>query len=117
MERTGPANHQGWVRLRRSDGLVRLELGGEVDALMEQALEHAVTEARTGDLPVEVDTRSVTFMDSLALTSLARLAVGHHTAVFVDPPDLVRFLLDVTRLGEVVQIRETGTGADATAST
>lgn len=110
---------QGWVRLRRSDGVVRLELGGEVDALMEQALEHAVTEARTGDLPVEVDTRAVTFMDSLALTSLARLAVGQHTAVFVDPPDLVRFLLDVTRLGDVVQIRDTGdeAGAGATATT
>lgn len=116
MERTGPVDNQGWVRLRRTDGLVRLELGGEVDAVMEQALEHAVTEARTGDLPVEVDTRAVTFMDSLALTSLARLATGQHTAIFVDPPDLVRFLLDVTRLGDVVQIRETGTGA-STAST
>lgn len=105
---------QGWVRLRRTDGLVRLELGGEVDALMEHALEQAVTEARTRDLPVEVHTRAVTFMDSLALTSLARLAVGEHTAVFVDPPDLVRFLLEVTRLGDVVEIRETGTGATAT---
>lgn len=113
MEDTGPVHHQGWLRLRRTDGLVRLELGGEVDALMEQALEQAVTEARTRDLPVEVDTRAVTFMDSLALASLARLAVGQHTAIFVDPPDLVRFLLDVTRLGDVVQIRETGTGTAA----
>lgn len=101
----------GWVRVRTRPHSVLLELGGEVDAVMEGELERAVTEARSRDLPVEVDTRSVTFMDSLALASLARLTAGQRATTFVDPPDLVRFLLEVTRLGEVIAIRESGDGA------
>ena len=101
----------GWVRVGAVDGRVRIVLGGEIDASMEDALDQAVSEARASAHPVEIDARSVTFMDSLALTVLARFAAAHHSVVFIDPPGIVRFLLDVTRLGEVVEIRETGTSA------
>ena len=101
----------GWVRVDRLAGRVRIVLGGEVDASMEDALEQAVSEARASGTPVEIDVHSVTFMDSLALTVLARFAAAHDSAVFIDPPDIVRFLLDVTRFGEVVEIRSTGTRA------
>ena len=99
----GPA--AGTVTLHASPDRVRLILRGELDMLMKTELLDAVHEAVLHDVPVEVDVRDVTFMDSSALAALSRLIqASSHRATFISPPPVVRFLLDVTRIGELVDI-------------
>jgi len=84
---------------------VRLILSGELDMLMKVELLDAVHEAVLHDVPVEVDVRDVTFMDSSVLAALSRLIQAtRHRPTFISPPPVVRFLLDVTRIGDLVDI-------------
>ena len=53
--------------------------------------------------PVDVDASTVTFMDSAVLALLAHLAYQHRVRLF-DPPDAVCFLLETTRLVELVEV-------------
>jgi anti-anti-sigma factor len=89
----------------------RLVLSGEVDVALGAELSEAVTEAERVGLPVEIDARHVTFMDSSGVSMLARLA--HRTPgrlTLIQPPDVVRFLLEVTRIGEVVDVLDADPG-------
>ncbi|MDD9208058.1 STAS domain-containing protein [Georgenia sp. 10Sc9-8] len=89
----------------------RLVLSGEVDVSLTQELTEATGEAQRRGLPVEIDVRNVTFMDSSAMAMLARLAYQvPERLTFIQPPDVVRFLLDVTALHELVDVVEEDPG-------
>ncbi|GAA4430430.1 hypothetical protein GCM10023169_33860 [Georgenia halophila] len=102
----------GEVMLRSTDGRVRLVLTGEIDASLAPRLSSATAEALARELPIDIHTRSVTFMDSSALTYLARMASTYQPRrlTFVDPSDVVLFLLDVTKVGDVVEVVERDRG-------
>ncbi|MFD1507518.1 STAS domain-containing protein [Georgenia yuyongxinii] len=100
-----PEPEPGTVALFALEDRVRLVLSGELDLATKADLLRAVREAVRYDQPVEVDTRHVTFMDSSAITTLSRLT--QHTdqrPIFISPSDVVRFLLDVTMIGELVDV-------------
>ncbi|MCK6210110.1 STAS domain-containing protein [Georgenia sp. EYE_87] len=100
-----PEHELGTVALILTKTHVRLALAGELDLATKAELLEAVREAARHDRPVEVDARHVTFMDSSAIAALSRLVqLTDHRPIFISPPDVVRFLLDVTRIGELVDI-------------
>ena len=101
----------GSVHLMVSPVRTRLVLSGEIDVALSAELTEAVAEAEQAGTPVEIDARHVTFMDSSGVALLARLA---HRApgrlTIIQPPDVVRFLLEVTRIGDVVDVVEDDPG-------
>ncbi len=55
--------------------------------------------------------RHVTFMDSSVIAVLARLAYRLPDRLrVIEPPDVVRFLLEVTKIGEIVDIIDADPG-------
>jgi anti-sigma B factor antagonist len=108
---TPATSETGSVHVMVSRERTRLVLSGEVDVALGADLSEAVTEAERVGLPVEIDARHVTFMDSSGVSMLARLA--HRTPgrlTLIQPPDVVRFLLEVTRIGEVVDVLDADPG-------
>jgi anti-anti-sigma regulatory factor len=103
---TGPREDQdGSVAVLTSPSGVRLVLSGPVDASLSDELTAATREAAQARLPVDVDTRTVTFMDSTVIAAIAHLAHRiPHRVRFIEPPELVQFLLEVTHIGEVVDV-------------
>ena len=98
-------NGPGSVHTLLEADRTRLVLSGEIDVAVTEELTEAVTEAESAGFPVDVDARHVTFMDSSGIALLARLATrtpGRLT--LIQPPDVVRFLLDVTRIGDLVDV-------------
>ena len=86
-------------------GRVRLVLAGSIDQLCMAELEEAVAETVRTGLPVEIDTRHVTFMDSAGIGALRSLAMtSPHGVTFIEPAEVVRFLLHVTHLDATVEI-------------
>lgn len=93
----------------------RVVLTGEIDAELGPDLIEAAAEAEDAGRPVEVDARYVSFMDSTGVAFLARLASRcEGRLVLIRPPDLVRFLIDVTAIREVLDVTDTDPGVDAT---
>lgn len=85
----------------------RIVLSGEIDADLVPELQEAAADAEATGLPIEVDAQHVTFMDSSGIAFLARVAsrsTGHIRVLHA--PDAVRFLLDVTKIGELVDLVE-----------
>ncbi len=83
----------------------RIVLSGEIDAELGPELLEAADDALSGELPVEVDSRLVTFMDSTGVAFLARLASrAPRRVVLLDPPELVRFLIDTTRVSTLLDV-------------
>ena len=83
----------------------RIVISGEIDADLAPDLLEAATDAETTGLPIEVDAQHVTFMDSSGIAFLARLASRSGDRVRVlRAPDTVRFLLEVTRIGELLEL-------------
>ena len=83
----------------------RIVLSGEVDADLGPELQEATAEAEVRGLPIEVDAHHVTFMDSSGVAFLARLAIrSQHRVQLLRVPPTVRFLLDVTRIGELLDV-------------
>lgn len=104
-ERTSGDNGPGSVHTLLDPQRTRLVLSGEIDVAVTEELTEAVTEAESAGLPVDVDARHVTFMDSSGIALLARLATrtpGRLT--LIQPPDVVQFLLDVTKIGDLVDV-------------
>ncbi|MFH5821099.1 STAS domain-containing protein [Georgenia sp. AZ-5] len=98
----------------------RLLLSGEVDVSMNAELNQVVEDAMLRAVPVDVDSRAVTFMDSSVVAMLARLAYRlPYRLQVIEPPELVRFLLDVTELGDIVDVVEQDPGfpGDGTTAT
>lgn len=83
----------------------RIVLSGEIDADLGADLNEATSAAEGSGLPVEIDAHHVTFMDSSGVAFLARLASRspHRVRVLRAPPT-VRFLLEVTRIGDLLDI-------------
>lgn len=86
---------------------IRIILAGEIDADLAGDLQDATTAVERSGLPVEVDTHHVTFMDSSGVAFLARLATRSSYRVrLLNVPPTVRFLLEVTRIGELLDVAE-----------
>lgn len=83
----------------------RIVVSGEIDADLGPDLQEAATDAEATGLPIEVDATHVTFMDSSGIAFLARLASRSADRVRVlRAPDPVRFLLEVTKIGELLDL-------------
>jgi anti-anti-sigma factor len=83
----------------------RIVLAGEIDADLAADLHQAAADAESAGLPIEVDTQHVTFMDSSGVAFLARLSTRSAEPVrLIRVPPTVRFLLDVTRIGELLDV-------------
>ncbi|SDR77995.1 STAS domain-containing protein [Paraoerskovia marina] len=83
----------------------RIVLSGEIDADLGADLAEATSHAEAAGLPVEIDAHHVTFMDSSGVAFLARLASRNpHPVRVLRAPPTVRFLLEVTRIGELLEI-------------
>jgi len=88
---------------------IRIILAGEVDADLAGDRQDATTAVERSGLPVEVDAHHVTFMDSSGVAFLARLATRSAYRVrLLNVPPTVRFLLEVTRIGELLDVSEDG---------
>lgn len=80
-------------------------LGGEIDIDLTAELVGACDVALRMGLPVDFDVRDVTHMDSSAIAMIARVAYASTTPPrLIRPPDVVEFLLEVTGIGEVVEV-------------
>ncbi len=91
----------------------RVVLSGEIDADIGTELGEAIAHAEKSGLPVEIDAHHVTFMDSSGVAFLARLASRSPNKVRVlRAPPTVRFLLEVTRIGELLEIVDDDPGFD-----
>lgn len=103
----------GSVRVRNSTGRTELVLAGEVDMSLADELSAAVDEVLRLGRPIDVDVREVTFLDSSGLSKLVRLATSADSRPrLIEPPEFVSFLLEVTRLDEVMEVvpAQDGTG-------
>jgi anti-sigma B factor antagonist len=90
---------------------VRLVLTGEIDQSMNTDLADAVNEAISLAVPVQIDVRHVRFMDSSGIALIAYLAQRTPSPItMIQPPDVLRFLLEVTHLDEVLNITEDDPG-------
>lgn len=83
----------------------RIVVSGEIDADLSADLQEATADAEATGLPIEVDAQHVTFMDSSGIAFLARLASRSAERVRVlHAPEPVRFLLEVTKIGELLEL-------------
>ena len=90
----------------------RIVLSGEVDADLAADLREATADAEATGLPIEVDAQHVTFMDSSGIAFLARIATRSTERVrVIRAPETVRFLLEVTRIGELLDVADEPAGA------
>lgn len=95
----------GAVQVLVGEDRVRIVLSGDVDSDLGDDLVEAATEADRHDLPIEVDAHHVTFMDSAGVAFLARLSIrSKHRVRLLRVPPTVKFLLEVTRIGELVDV-------------
>lgn len=93
----------------------RIVLEGEIDADLGPELIDAAGEADKAQLPIDVETSNVTFMDSSGVAFLARLAARSSQPVtVVSPPEVVEFLLNLTKIGDMLEITHEDPGVDAT---
>ena len=97
----------GSVHILLEDESTTIVLAGEIDADMAAELQEATSAAEAAGKPVVVDAHHVTFMDSSGVAFLARLAIRTPARVkLVNVPPTVRFLLDVTRIGDLLDVIE-----------
>lgn len=95
----------GTVRVITSEDVVRLVLRGEIDATLTLELADATALAVRECLPIIVDVGQVDFMDSTGVAFLARLAArAPHGVGLVNVTATVRFLLEVTQIGGLVEV-------------
>jgi anti-sigma B factor antagonist len=86
------------------DERTRIVLSGEVDADLAADLAEATAAAEANGLPIDIDAQHVTFMDSSGIAFLARIASRSSRPVrILHAPETVRFLLEVTRIGELLE--------------
>lgn len=111
----------GSVHVLFEPELTRVVLTGEIDAELGPDLLEAADDALTTARPIEVDSHLVTFMDSTGVAFLARLASrAARRVVLLDPPDVVRFLIETTRISSLLDVvvrQGDATGSDDPAAT
>lgn len=89
----------------------RVVLSGEIDADLAADLNQATQDVQESMLAVEVDVHHVTFMDSTGVAFLARLtAVTNEPVRIFNTPPTVRFILEVTSIGNLLEIVEDDAG-------
>jgi len=111
----GPPADPGSVHVILGSRKTRVVLTGEIDAELGPDLLEASADAAEAGRPVEVDVQHVTFMDSTGVAFLARLASrSPGKLVLIKPPDLVRFLTEVTSIKQVLRVVEEDPGVDST---
>lgn len=87
------------------NGRTRIVLSGEIDADLAADLADAIEAAEAAALPIDIDAHHVTFMDSSGIAFLARVATRVQQPVRVlRAPESVRFLLQVTRIHELLEV-------------
>ena len=107
------AAEPGSVHVIHGSERTRIVLSGEVDADLGADLQEATAEAERAGLPIEVDAHHVTFMDSSGVAFLARLSTRSTSRVrLIRVPPTVRFLLEVTRIGELLDVVDGDPGFD-----
>ncbi|GAA4289069.1 STAS domain-containing protein [Georgenia daeguensis] len=106
----GARSGAGTARLIAGGGeRVLLELSGEVDAQLWPDLQHLGGEAERHAVPIDVDLRRVTFMDSTGISFLAGLVHRGAAPVRVlNPSPAATFLLEVAGLADRVQVEDFG---------
>ena len=105
----------GSVHVIVGSARTRIVLSGDVDADLSPDLVEAAAEAERAGLPIDVDGQHVTFMDSSGVAFLARLSTRSPERVrAIRMPPTVRFLLEVTRIGELLDIVDEDPGSDMT---
>ena len=105
-DRSAPLRGEpGTVHVFLGADRTRIVLSGEIDADLGTDLHQATADAERAGLPIEVDTHHVTFMDSSGVAFLARLSTrSQHRVRLLRVPPTVRFLLEVTRIGELLDV-------------
>jgi anti-sigma B factor antagonist len=99
----------GSVHVLFEPSATRVVLTGEIDAELGPDLLEAAEDALSTARPVEVDCHLVTFMDSTGVAFLARLASrAPRRIVLIDPPDVVQFLIDTTRISSLLDVVRSG---------
>lgn len=99
------ASEPASVHVIVEDGRTRIVLSGEIDADLAADLADATVDAEAAALPIDIDAQHVTFMDSSGIAFLARVATRVQQPVRVlRAPDSVRFLLQVTRIHELLEV-------------
>ncbi|MGC0272546.1 STAS domain-containing protein [Pseudactinotalea sp. Z1739] len=103
-----PRGERGSVHTLLESDRTRIVLSGEVDVSVSAELTDAVAEAEAAGVPTQVDAKHVTFIDSSGVALLARLASRTPGRVqILNPPEVLTFLLEVTRIGELVEVVDT----------
>jgi anti-sigma B factor antagonist len=118
-----PASHPvvrpvdpGSVHVLFEPDTTRVVLTGEIDAELGPDLLEAAEDALSTTRPIEVDAHLVTFMDSTGVAFLARLASrAPRRIVLIDPPDVVQFLIDTTRISSLLDVVRRGAADESTA--
>lgn len=116
-EATGPGDpgEPASVHVIQAEDRTRIVLSGEVDADLAADLAEATADAEAAGLPIDIDAAHVTFMDSSGIAFLARLASRVQQPVRVlRAPESVRFLLEVTRIRELLEVVEDEPAGDDT---
>lgn len=102
----------GGVEVVAHDGRVEVVLSGQVDGRLAEELDHAAVAALRPGASIEIDCRDVEFMDSTGVAFLARLAsrAGDRTITLVKPPPVVVFLVDVVKIGHLLEVVDEPSG-------
>lgn len=99
------SSEPGTVHVIVGSTTARVLLSGEIDADLVADLQQATQDVEEAGLPVEIDAHHVTFMDSTGVAFLARLtAISEHRVRVLRAPPTVRFLLEVTSIGDLLDI-------------
>lgn len=102
-----PSSEPASVHVIVQGARTRIVLSGEVDADLAPDLQEATADAEATGLPIDIDAQHVTFMDSSGIAFLARIATRSSERVrVIRAPETVRFLLQVTRIGELLDLVE-----------
>lgn len=112
---SAPVTEPGTVHVIVGSERTRIVLSGDIDADVAPDLQEATAEAERARLPIEVDCHHVTFMDSSGVAFLARLSTRSPSRIrLLRVPPTVQFLLEVTRIGELLDLVDDDPGSDMT---
>lgn len=108
-----PGGTHGEASVVATGERTRLILAGDIDLQMVSELNEAIAECERRAVPLDIDMRHVTFMDSAGVATFARLISGECPVLpvrIIQPPRVVRYLFDVTGLAASVEILEADPG-------
>ncbi|MDO5727617.1 MAG: STAS domain-containing protein [Bowdeniella nasicola] len=104
-----PGTNRGEASVVATGGRTRLILAGDIDLQMVRELNEAIAECEARALPLDIDMRHVTFMDSAGVATFARMITANTPLTpvrLLKPPRVVRYLFDITGLMASVELLE-----------